>query len=153
MCTYISWILFIVNLLDKSKHVTLVVHFTVIALVSNFQMTAVVSYAVFCVIVIGSHGFISGPSIPGGIHNVKVNDPGVIQAALFAVSSLGPGNSLIAVVKAKRQIVAGTNYFLWLRIWKLGFHQFCFAKVFRGLDGSKSSRWYLLTAEWYYFFK
>lgn len=70
-------------------------------------MTAVVSYAVFCVIVIGSHGFISGPSIPGGIHNVKVNDPGVIQAALFAVSSLGPGNSLIAVVKAKRQVRCG----------------------------------------------
>lgn len=82
----------------------MLVHFTVTAVVSSIQMQAVVSYAVICVIMIGSQAFISGPSLPGGIHEVKVFNPGVIQAAWFVVGSLGPGYSLIAVARAKRQV-------------------------------------------------
>ena len=67
-------------------------------------MRAVIGYAVFSITLIGSQGFIQGPSIPGGIFKVKVNLPDVVQAAMFAVNALGPGHALLGIVSAKKQV-------------------------------------------------
>jgi cystatin-C len=70
-------------------------------------------------------GMISEPShaqIVGGYKPAAVDDEGVVAAANFAVSKeeeTTEGIDLDAVLKAERQIVAGTNYRLCLRV-KLG---------------------------------
>jgi hypothetical protein len=51
----------------------------------------------------------------GGYKEIKVTDPGAKAAADFAVKTINKG-SLVKIVSAKSQVVAGTNYELVLEI-------------------------------------
>lgn len=63
--------------------------------------------------------------MPGGLSGAKVDDAGVKEAAAFAVKAQAevlkkegqPGElTLVAIVKARTQVVAGTNYHLLLKV-------------------------------------
>ena len=67
----------------------------------------ILRFAVLCVFLIGSDGFTSIPLTPGmmdGWSIVKPWMPQVQQAARFAVSAMGPWNSLIYVYHARQAV-------------------------------------------------
>ncbi|HEX8915896.1 MAG TPA: cystatin domain-containing protein [Humisphaera sp.] len=70
----------------------------------------------------------AAPAVPGGQNEAAADDPAVVAAANFAVEAqqkalAAEGRketlTLVKVVSARKQVVAGMNYFLTLRV-KLG---------------------------------
>ncbi len=72
------------------------------------------------------------PMLVGGASAVALDDEGVQKAASFAAQQIG-GGSVQAVIKAERQVVAGLNYYLTL---KLSNNQTYEVVVYEKLDGS-----------------
>ncbi|MDT4898031.1 MAG: hypothetical protein QOH25_3108 [Acidobacteriota bacterium] len=65
-------------------------------------------------------GLAQNRPIVGGYKSVSTDDPEVVEAAEFAVSERSEKNSvslkLVSVERAERQVVAGTNYKLCLKV-------------------------------------
>jgi hypothetical protein len=78
-----------------------------------------------------------GPTV-GGFRAVAVNDPEVTAAARFAVGAQGESEgttiSLLSVLAAERQTVAGANYRLCLEVEVDGAAQTVSALVFKSLQ-------------------
>lgn len=73
---------------------------------------------------------------PGCPVDATTDDFDVIKAATYAVRQLGAGHQLMWVRNAQTQVVAGTNYFLSLKILKFGAPKNCRATVWYKLDGT-----------------
>ena len=84
----------------------------------NLRKTFVL--AAFCII-FGGAVLVSGQIKTGGYRPVAVSDPGVKDAADFALEikaeELDEELSLEGIIKAERQTVAGTNYRLCLKLY------------------------------------
>ena len=89
---------------------------------------------------------VSGQGFPvlGGYAEVSVNDPGVVEAANFAVAEQERKERaqgyhghirLLEILGAKQQVVAGTNYNLRLKLKAHGAEKEATAVVFRKLTG------------------
>ena len=65
-------------------------------------------------------GLAQNRPIVGGYKSVSTDDPEVVEAAEFAVSERSENNGvslkLVSVERAERQVVAGTNFKLCLRV-------------------------------------
>lgn len=65
-------------------------------------------------------GLAQNRPIVGGYKSVSTDDPAVVEAAEFAVSNRSENNSvslrLVSVERAERQVVAGTNFKLCLKV-------------------------------------
>lgn len=75
-----------------------------------------------------------GSGTPGGASPIDVRDPQVVKAADFAVRT--KNETLIRIVKAESQVVAGRNYLLTLEIKAKGGSRQAQATVFAKLDGT-----------------
>ena len=84
----------------------------------------------------GSHAWALGQMV-GGFKAVAANDPEVTAAARFAVAAAGQNEgttiTLLSVVAAERQTVAGANYRLCLEVETEGGAQNVRAMVFKSL--------------------
>lgn len=80
--------------------------------------------------------------VVGGYQKAKKLDPEVIQAAGFAVKEQGEGFRLLKISKAEKQVVAGMNYRLRLKVAeRSGDKEAKYdvtAVVYRDLDGNLS---------------
>ncbi len=79
------------------------------------------------------------PPVVGGYQTAPVDDPDIKSAADFAVSAASKPYTLTEIVAARRQVVAGVNYSLCLRVKtkKVGLFthgRFVAARVFRDLN-------------------
>ncbi|MEZ5477940.1 MAG: cystatin domain-containing protein [Thiolinea sp.] len=72
---------------------------------------------------------------PGGYGAADVNDPGVRAAADFAVSEIGGNTKLASIQEASRQVVAGMNYRMTLKLSDGSLYQ---VVVYRNLQGQYS---------------
>jgi hypothetical protein len=96
---------------------------------------------IFSAVPVSGQGFILG-----GLADVSVSDPAVIDAAQFAVRAqgekgMGHGGghhaqiTLLTILSAKQQVVAGMNYYLRLKVKIRDGEKEAEAVVFRQLSG------------------
>lgn len=77
----------------------------------------------------------SSAQVPGGFSPAPASDPEVLSAARFAVTAHDPQLKLLSVEQAQRQVVAGMNYRLSLKVEGRGTNRVAEAVVWRKLDG------------------
>ena len=80
-------------------------------------------------------GLTASAQVPGGFSGAPAADPQVQAAAKFAVSRQDAMLKLISVEQAQRQIVAGLNFRLTLKVEDHGTNRLADAVVWRKLDG------------------
>lgn len=74
-------------------------------------------------------------SVPGGYNEIKVTDPEVQKAAAFAVAQINQG-TLVKIVSAQAQVVAGKNFNLQLVLLQNGVNYQYAVTVFVPLPSS-----------------
>lgn len=74
--------------------------------------------------------------IPGGFGGVSVKDPDALAAAKFAVTAHDPKLTFEAIEKVQRQVVAGLNYRLTVKVTENGKARSADAVVWKKLDGT-----------------
>ncbi|HSH92904.1 MAG TPA: exo-alpha-sialidase, partial [Roseimicrobium sp.] len=74
--------------------------------------------------------------IPGGFSGIALTDPDAVAAARFAVSKQGTAMNFVGIESVDRQVVAGMNYRLTIKVSENGAARTADAVVWRKLDGS-----------------
>jgi Aspartic acid proteinase inhibitor len=91
--------------------------------------------AVLLIVVAAQH---AGAQVTGGWSKVSARDPGVVAAARFAVEERGRQQrvKLKKIVRARKQIVAGTNYEITLLVKRGRASQRAVVVVWHKTDGT-----------------